>query len=97
MIKTITLTAFAILSVFASMVSLAQTANNEIGYAYVHTSRNAPTLITDNKKGVLSVGSLLSTKNLEIECNENQTAFLILSNRTVLQLAKNTKIKINSF
>ena len=53
MIKTITLTAFAILSVFASMVSLAQTANNEIGYAYVHTSRNAPTLITDNKKGWL--------------------------------------------
>ena len=97
MIKTITLTAFAILSGFASMVSLAQTANNEIGYAYVHTSRNSPTLVADNKKGVLSVGSLLSTKNLEIECNENQTAFLILSNRTVLQLAKNTKIKINSF
>lgn len=97
MIRIIKVTMFAILVQFVCVTSFAQNANISNGCVYVHTSRNAPILVTENSKGTLKTDVLMNAKNIEIDCGNEQSAFLILSNRTVLQLGKNTKIKIKSF
>ena len=99
MIKFTKITAVAILAYCASIASFAWGKNADLqnGFVYVHTSRNMPELIIEGKKDALKTNVLHSAKNLEIDCGEKQIAFLILSNRTVIQLEENTKIKIKSF
>lgn len=99
MIKFTKIVIVGILAYCASMVQFAWGNNADFndGFVYVHTSRNMPELQMQGKKDTLKVGTLLNAKNLEIDCGENQIAFLIFSNRTVIQLEKNTKIKIKSF
>ena len=97
MIRIIKITTFAIFVQLLCMTSFAQNADMSSGYVYVHTSRNAPVLIAEKSKGTLKSDVLMKAENIEINCEKNQIAFLILSNRTVLQLGENTKIRIKSF
>lgn len=67
-----------------------------IGFAYVHTARNAPS-ISSPRAQKIGAGDLVPAENLEIKCGENQRVFLIFSNRTVLEIGTNASLKIASF
>ena len=99
MIKTLKITALIMLAQCASIMSLAQASNTDSdnGIVYVHTSRNSPKITIEKIQDKLKTDTILPAKDLEIGCDENQIAFLILSNRTVLEIGNNTKIKIKSF
>ncbi len=89
----ITTLAFLLQLAIFPLLSYATSAMTE-SIVYVHTVRNAPILKTSNSSGVLEKDTKIAFDSFEIKCDENQNAFLVFSNRTVLEISKNTDVKI---
>ncbi len=67
------------------------------GVAYVHTVRNSPVLKTEKSVGVLKKDTLIYPKNLEIKCDSTQKAFIVFSNRTVIEITPESDIAIKTY
>ncbi len=67
------------------------------GVAYVHTVRNSPTFKMEESTGVLQNDTMIFLKNFEIKCDATQKAFIVFSNRTVMEMTPNSDITVETF
>ncbi len=90
-----------VIAIFSQLplLTIANDAESKIpqGVAYVHTVRNSPTFKKGESSGKLKRGDIISPRNFEINCTVNQKAFIVFSNRTVLEITPDSDINIEEY
>jgi len=94
---------FAVSAICAASLSAAAPANRDAaasmpeGAVYIHTARNAPRFVKISRPLTLSSGDTVLAEGLSVECAKNQTAIIVLSNRTAIYVMPGAKLEIEKF
>lgn len=82
-------------TLFALFAATAAFAEADSAMLFVHTARNNPSITKDGKN--FSANAFEKAEGFVVECKDNQSAYIVLSNKTCIKIAGPAKLKIEKF